>query len=75
MFSPELFAARLVETRKAKKILAKDIATALGITKVTVSQYEHGTALPSLKSLVMLADVLDVSTDYLAGRSDVPERR
>ena len=37
----------------------------------TVSAYENGKHLPSLKSLIKMADIFHVSTDYLIGRSDV----
>ena len=39
--------------------------------KYLVSAYENGKHLPSLKSLIKMADLFHVSTDYLIGRSDV----
>ena len=44
----------------------------LGCTSQTISQYKTGTARPSLENLCKIADYYGVSTDYLLGRSDIP---
>ena len=37
--------------------------------------YESGAREPNLETFVTISDVLEVSTDYLVGRSDVAERK
>lgn len=37
--------------------------------------YEYGRSEPTASVLISLADFLDVSLDYLVGRSDEPGRR
>lgn len=48
----------------------KDVYKALGIPNNTYSNYENGKREPDLKTLVCIADFLDVSVDYLLGRED-----
>lgn len=44
------------------------VADETGITQQQLSAYERGETLPSILSLVKLADLYDVSLDYLVGR-------
>lgn len=75
MFDIHVFSLRLKELRTAKGLSQQALADILGVTKTQISDMERSKVTTSLERLVMLADVLDVSTDYLLGRSDVPERR
>lgn len=43
-----------------------------GLTQPQLSNYEKGKALPSLLSLTALADLYDISIDYLLGRCENP---
>lgn len=63
---------RIREARKAKSLIMKELAQKIGVTESTISMYETGKREPDLKTLVRIADVLDVSTDYLLGRSASP---
>lgn len=69
------FAARIKEIRKAKKLTQKQMAELLGTTERNYQYYESGAREPNLETFVTISDVLEVSTDYLVGRSDVAERR
>lgn len=60
----------LYQTRWGQNLGQPDIAEDAGITQQQLSAYEKGIMLPSLLSLVALADVYDVSLDYLVGRCD-----
>lgn len=51
------------------------VAQKIHITERQYQRYEAGENEPTLSVLLRLADFFDVSLDYLAGRSDVPERR
>lgn len=43
----------------------------LGISQPSYIRYENGTAQPSLENLSALADIFDVSADYLIGRREI----
>ena len=45
-----------------------DIAEETGITQYQLSNYENGKMMPSLPALVALANMFDVSIDYMVGR-------
>ncbi len=63
-----LVSTRVKELRKSRGLSQKDIGKLIGVTKVSVCGYENGTRTPSLESLELLADIFEVSTDYLLGR-------
>lgn len=45
-----------------------DIAKETGITRCQLSNYETGKTLPSLLAAIAIADMFDISLDYLVGR-------
>ena len=51
------------------------VAGVLGIRQTTYSKYELGKILVPIDMLIQLADLYDVSLDYLVGRSKDPKRR
>lgn len=58
--------------RKTFGLKQDDIAAALGVTRQVYQPYETGRTLPSVKTILKIAEAFDVSTDYLLGLSDVP---
>lgn len=64
----KIFSERLKQLRSDKQILQKDIAKYLEVTVRTYQYYESGELEPDLEKLVKLADLFNVSTDYLLGR-------
>lgn len=64
---------RLKILRKEKKMLQSDMANKLEISQSAYSHYEKGIRIPDAMTLNKLADILDVSTDYLLGRTDMKE--
>jgi transcriptional regulator with XRE-family HTH domain len=60
----------LAELRKEKGLLQKEVASYLKVTVSTVSNYEKDVHAPDLETLVKIADLFDVSTDYLLQRTD-----
>lgn len=66
------FNARLKSIRKASNATQKQVAIAINTSEQNYQRYERGTQQPTLPTLVALADYFNVSIDYLAGRSDVP---
>lgn len=50
----------------------KELANAIGVTDNTISYYCSGSRSPNIEQLLNIADYLDVSTDYLLGRTSDP---
>lgn len=69
-----MFKERLKSTRKATNKTQKEVSLYLGIAERAYQNYEYGNREPNLETLSKLADYFNVSTDYLLGRSDDPER-
>ena len=65
-----MFSDRLNETRKAKGYTAQNMADKLELALRSYQFYEGGKRSPSLDTLTKIADILDVSTDYLLCRDD-----
>ncbi|MFB4213360.1 helix-turn-helix domain-containing protein [Shouchella sp. JSM 1781072] len=70
-----LFSVRVKELRKEHKTPQKEIADALGISPRAYRFYESGDRYPDFEGLLILADFYGVSLDYLAGRSELRERK
>ena len=65
-----MFSQRLNETRKTKGITAQQMADSLNINIRSYRAYESADRSPNIEILVKIADILDVSTDYLLCRDD-----
>lgn len=63
-------AIRLQKLRKDRNLKQQEVADKTGINVVTLSGYEIGKSEPNLEALVRLANVYEVSLDYLMCRSD-----
>jgi len=60
---------KLKELREEKGYLQKFVANKIGVRSNTLSGYENGTRSPDPEMILKLADLYDVSTDYLLGRT------
>ena len=60
-------AKRLTEQRLMSNRSIKEVATSVGVTPSTLSNYEHGYRVSSLEKLVSLAMYYHCTTDYLLG--------
>lgn len=56
---------KLKTLRTAKKMSQKDLAERIGIAKSVISFYESGDRFPSYDVLIKIAQIFNVSTDYL----------
>ena len=63
------FKERIKELRKEKGLTQKQIANELRVSEDTVYNWEKGRSEPSIVDLINLAIVLDVTIDYLVGRT------
>lgn len=58
---------RLHISRINNDLSKKQVAEIIGVSESTVGLYESGNRQPSLRSLIKLASLYKVSTDYLLG--------
>ena len=65
------FGERMKAARTAKHMSQQALADIIGKSLNTVGLYERGLRQPSLETLCLLADTLEVSSDYLLARTDV----
>lgn len=61
---------RFKEARLLKGLKLIDCAEKLGVGKPTLNAWERGAKNPTLENLEAMADLYDVSVDYLLGRID-----
>jgi len=68
-------AERVRELRTLKGLSQRAVGEAIGITERNYRKYEAGDNDPSASNIIKLADLFDVSADYILGRSDNPQRQ
>ena len=61
---------RLKQLRLEKHLRQDQVARLVNVEKSSISMYENGLRQPSYQTLVRLATVFNVSTDYLLGRTN-----
>lgn len=64
------FIKRLRKILEDKNMTQRELARLAGVTEVTVSRYLNGERKPRVEIVNKIADVLNVPTDYLLGRSE-----
>lgn len=64
------FAERLKELRKQAHLTQVELAKQLGIGQYSYADWERGKKKPTQENLVKIAQVLNVSIDYLVGNSE-----
>ena len=64
------FAERLKELRKQAHLTQVELAKRLGIGQSSYADWERGKKKPTQDNLVKIAQVLNVSVDYLVGNSE-----
>ena len=69
------FGENLRKLREMRDITQEQLAEMADIARTMVGRYETTDQLPSLDTLMRLADALDTSTDYLLGRTDSPDEQ
>ena len=65
-------ADKIKDVAKFKSVALKDMLSDLELGSNTMSNMRHGRMLAA-DSLARIADYLDVSVDFLLGRTDIPE--
>lgn len=72
-FEEGVLRMRITKTREVKGMNQAQLAEKAGITPAAISQIEKGHRVPSLPVLHRIASVLEVSLDYLMGKTDKSE--
>jgi len=65
-----LHSDRLKKLRKSKKLTQADVANSIDIARSTYVRYEKGEVQPSTGTVVVIAELFNVTTDYLLGISN-----
>ncbi|ALS26500.1 helix-turn-helix transcriptional regulator [Paenibacillus cisolokensis] len=63
-----MIGAQLRKLRKKSGWTQEQLAAKLNVAKSTISQYENNINEPDLQMLVQMANLFNVSVDYLLGR-------
>ena len=63
------------DIRVRRNLTQAQVANALGVSPVVYSRYETGSRQPSIEIIMQLADLFDVTVDYLLGRQDVEDSK
>ena len=64
------FSERLKELRKQAHLTQVELAKRLGLGQSSYADWERGKKNPTQENLIKLAQILNVSVDYLVGNSD-----
>ena len=70
MNDQHLFKQRLKETRKMRELSQLHLAKKAGLSATLITHFETGQRKPSFINLIKIADGLEVSVDYLMGRTE-----
>ncbi|MFD0671297.1 helix-turn-helix domain-containing protein [Cohnella sp. GCM10027633] len=63
---------RIAFLREQRGLTQEELATSLGISRAALSHYEKNRREPDTETLSKVADLFQVSLDYLAGRTTQP---
>lgn len=66
---------RIRDLRKQKRMSQTELAKSAGVSQTTVNAWETGKAEPSSSAVARLADIFNVTTDYLLGRPNKQETK
>lgn len=68
------FSVRFKELKRKNRYTYKQLGEIFNVKMNTVQLYASGVSKPRYEILLAIADLFDVSLDYLTGRSDDPKR-
>ena len=63
-----IIGSRLKEERLKRGYSQEQLGTLVGVSKVSISNYERGLEQPKMKRLQKLIDVLEISPNYILGK-------
>lgn len=62
---------RLKELRIECNLTQEQLSKIINLTQSTIAGYENGSKSPSMETIILLAELFSVSTDYLLGVSNI----
>jgi len=65
------FGNRVMQARKEKELSREDLAKMIGTSGPIVGRYERGDMMPSVEIATKIANALEISLDYLVGKSSM----
>ncbi len=71
-FYDEILNTRIRELMKNNNIKVKDLAKKMSISSESVRQWTGGYSQPTIKKIIEMSKIFNVSTDYLLGNSNSP---
>ena len=69
-----LYYRRIRDLREDADLTQDKLVMKLGMHKTTYTNYEQGKREPPFSFIIQLADFYGVTTDYIAGRSNSPNK-
>jgi transcriptional regulator with XRE-family HTH domain len=66
-------ANKIKDLREKKHLKQEDLAKKIGVSRLMFGKYERGKAAPSAETLQKMAQVLEVSVDYLLSNDEKNE--
>ena len=67
-----VFGKILKRLRQANNLTQEELAQKINNSRSNIANYENEKNMPSIEILEKLSEVFNVSTDYLLGKSDIP---
>lgn len=62
---------KIFKHRRMKGLSQEDLASAIGVSRQSISKWETGESMPETGKLKLLADCLGIDVDYLLSEDDV----
>lgn len=74
MNSENIFGQRIFERRKVAGLTQKQLGEAVGLSMQAINDIEKGRRETTISKVILLAQTLGTTMDYLVGETDHPER-
>ena len=68
----QIMGSRIRTARQFRRLTGEQLAEKIGIAVDSLRHIENGVRSPSFQLIERISDILDVSLDYLAGKTDSP---
>ena len=66
----QIMGSRIRTARQFRRLTGEQLAEKIGIAVDSLRHIENGVRSPSFQLIERISDILDVSLDYLAGKTD-----
>jgi transcriptional regulator with XRE-family HTH domain len=67
-YMKQTLGVRIAELRKKRKWTQEELAKKLAVSAQAVSKWENDSSMPDIDLIVKIAEIFEVSTDYLLGK-------